>query len=156
MPLPFNPTTTANRVNVETHLQLARITLTRPPLNVIDFQMMDELLAALLQLEQRSEVSVVIMSGGERAFSAGVDVAVHTPEVCYGGAGYVPTAPPARFCVGTHFLRIVSITPCARSTPCSWFDRPRRRLAAFAAAGALRRSRCANYSGQTTEYLVHQ
>src|SRR5437868_11782214 len=81
MPLPFNATTTANRVTVETHLQLAHITLTRPPLNVIDFQMMDELLTALQQLEQRNEVSVVIMSGGQRAFSAGVDVAVHTPEL---------------------------------------------------------------------------
>jgi cyclohexa-1,5-dienecarbonyl-CoA hydratase len=80
MPLSFNPTTAANRVAVETQLQLARITLTRPPLNVIDFQMMAELLAALQQLEQRKEVSVVIISGGERAFSAGVDVVVHTPD----------------------------------------------------------------------------
>lgn len=80
MPLSSNPATTANRVAVETHLQLARITLTRSPLNVIDFQMMDELLAALRQLEQRNEVSVVIISGGARAFSAGVDVAVHTPD----------------------------------------------------------------------------
>jgi len=68
------------RVAVETHNQLARITLTHPPLNVIDFQMMDELLAALQQLEQRKEISVVIISGGERGFSAGVDVAVHTPD----------------------------------------------------------------------------
>src|SRR5437868_8147490 len=80
MPLPFYPTTTANRVNVETHLQLARITLTRPPLNVIDFQMMDELAEALRQLEQRKEISTVVISGGKRAFSAGVDVAVHTPD----------------------------------------------------------------------------
>ncbi|HEX3094355.1 MAG TPA: enoyl-CoA hydratase/isomerase family protein [Candidatus Angelobacter sp.] len=80
MPLSSNPANTANRVAVETHLQLARITLERPPLNIIDFQMMDELLAALRQLEQRNEVSVVIISGGERAFSAGVDVAVHTPD----------------------------------------------------------------------------
>ena len=43
---------------------LARITLTHPPLNVIDFEMMDELLAALQQLEQRREISVVIISGG--------------------------------------------------------------------------------------------
>jgi len=75
-----NATTAANRVAVETHLQVARITLTRPPLNVIDFQLMDELLAALKQLEQRNDVSVVIINGGERAFSAGVDVAVHTPD----------------------------------------------------------------------------
>ncbi|MGZ7060818.1 MAG: enoyl-CoA hydratase/isomerase family protein, partial [Candidatus Angelobacter sp.] len=80
MTLTANPTTLANRVAVETHGQLARITLTHPPLNVIDFQMMDELLAALQQLEQRREVSVVIIKGGERGFSAGVDVAVHTPD----------------------------------------------------------------------------
>ena len=76
----LNPATSLNRLAVELHGQLARITLTHPPLNVIDFQMMDELLAALQQLEQHKEVSVVIISGGERGFSAGVDVAVHTPD----------------------------------------------------------------------------
>ena len=82
MPLSVNATTTANRVTVETNLQLARITLTRPPLNVIDFQMMDELSEALLDLEQRREISVVVFSGGKetRGFSAGVDVAIHTPD----------------------------------------------------------------------------
>jgi cyclohexa-1,5-dienecarbonyl-CoA hydratase len=69
------------RIAVEAHGQLARITLAHPPLNVIDFQMMDELLAALQQLEQRREVSVVIIGGGERGFSAGVDVAIHTPDL---------------------------------------------------------------------------
>ncbi|MBZ5490572.1 MAG: enoyl-CoA hydratase/isomerase family protein [Acidobacteriia bacterium] len=66
---------------LEIHGQLARITLSHPPLNVIDFQMMDELLAALQQLEQRREISVAIITGGNRAFSAGVDVAVHTPDL---------------------------------------------------------------------------
>src|ERR1051326_197609 len=42
--------------------------------------MMDELLEALRQLEQRREIAVVMLSGGERGFSAGVDVAVHTPD----------------------------------------------------------------------------
>jgi cyclohexa-1,5-dienecarbonyl-CoA hydratase len=69
------------RVAVEAHGQLARITLAHPPLNVIDFQMMDELRAALQQLEQSRDVSAVIISGGERGFSAGVDVAVHTPDL---------------------------------------------------------------------------
>ncbi|HSK44199.1 MAG TPA: enoyl-CoA hydratase/isomerase family protein [Candidatus Binatia bacterium] len=71
----------SQRLKVEVHGQLARITLTHPPLNVIDFQMMDELQALLQQLEQRREVSVVIISGGQRTFSAGVDVAVHTPKL---------------------------------------------------------------------------
>jgi len=69
-----------NRLTLDTQGPLARITLTHPPLNVIDFQMMDELAAVLAQLEQRREILVVILSGGERAFSAGVDVAVHTPD----------------------------------------------------------------------------
>jgi len=68
------------RVTVEVTGPLARITLANPPLNVIDFQMMDELAETLRELEQRQEIIAVILSGNERGFSAGVDVAVHTPE----------------------------------------------------------------------------
>jgi len=69
-----------DRVIVEIQGSLARVTFTHPPLNVFDFQMMDELAAALQQLEPQREISAVVMSGGGRAFSAGVDVAVHTPD----------------------------------------------------------------------------
>src|SRR5258708_40300166 len=72
--------TFARRLTIHNEGALARITFTHPPLNVFDFQQMDELTDALKQIEQRREVSAVILSGGERAFSAGVDVAVHTPE----------------------------------------------------------------------------
>jgi cyclohexa-1,5-dienecarbonyl-CoA hydratase len=71
---------TEKRVTLETRGPLARITLTRPPLNVFDFQQMDELADALKQIEQRHEIIALVLTGGERAFSAGVDVAVHTPE----------------------------------------------------------------------------
>ena len=71
---------TIKRVTVEVTGPLARITLANPPLNVIDFQMMDELAEALRELEQRQEIIAVILSGNERGFSAGVDVAVHTPD----------------------------------------------------------------------------
>src|SRR5882672_8417396 len=70
---------TTSRINIQHRGPLVRITLAHPPLNVIDFQMMDELLDAL-QLELNKEVLVVVLSGGERAFSAGVDVAIHTPD----------------------------------------------------------------------------
>jgi cyclohexa-1,5-dienecarbonyl-CoA hydratase len=73
-------TTPTKRLTLSVEGPLARITLTNPPLNVIDFPMMEELLAALETLEQHSEVSTVILSGGERAFCAGVDVAIHTPD----------------------------------------------------------------------------
>src|SRR5438477_508929 len=67
------------RLSLELHPPLARISFHHPPLNVIDFQLMDELLAALQSLDQHTEISTVLLSGGERGFSAGVDVAVHTP-----------------------------------------------------------------------------
>jgi cyclohexa-1,5-dienecarbonyl-CoA hydratase len=71
---------TENRITLETHGPVACVTFTHPPLNVLDFQMMDELSAALQDIEQRREVSAVVLSGGEQAFSAGVDVAVHTAD----------------------------------------------------------------------------
>jgi cyclohexa-1,5-dienecarbonyl-CoA hydratase len=59
---------------------LARLTLANPPVNVIDLPMMDELLAALEQIEQRPDVSIVVVAGSERDFSSGVDVRAHLPE----------------------------------------------------------------------------
>jgi cyclohexa-1,5-dienecarbonyl-CoA hydratase len=58
----------------------AAITLARPPQNVIDVSMMEELSEALKQLEQRPEISAVVFSGSGQNFSAGVDVAAHTPD----------------------------------------------------------------------------
>src|SRR5215472_11903004 len=69
-----------DRIIVDLKESLARITLDHPPLNIFDFALMDELTAVLQQLEQRREISTVILSGGGRAFSAGVDIAVHTPD----------------------------------------------------------------------------
>src|SRR5207302_8681673 len=58
----------------------ARITLRNPPLNVIDIAMMDDLSAALAEIESRPEISVIVFSGAGNCFSAGVDVAAHTPD----------------------------------------------------------------------------
>jgi cyclohexa-1,5-dienecarbonyl-CoA hydratase len=73
--------TNEKRLVLETHGSLARITFTHPPLNVFDFRQMDELAEALKQVLEHREIAVVLLTGGERAFSAGVDVAVHTPEL---------------------------------------------------------------------------
>lgn len=59
---------------------VARIRLEKPPLNVLDFQMMDELRVALEALQRQPEVTAVVLCGSERAFSVGVDVAIHTPD----------------------------------------------------------------------------
>ena len=69
-----------NRITVELQPPAARIVLNNPPLNVIDVPMMDELRAALEQIEARSEISTIVLAGSERAFSVGVDIAAHTPD----------------------------------------------------------------------------
>ena len=58
----------------------ATITLVHPPQNIIDIPMMEELTGALKRIEQQSEISTVVFCGSEQHFSAGVDVAAHTPD----------------------------------------------------------------------------
>ncbi len=59
---------------------VARISLHRPPLNIIDIPMMEELAQSLAEIESRTDVSVIVVSGDGKAFSVGVDVAAHTPD----------------------------------------------------------------------------
>ncbi|HEY6249221.1 MAG TPA: enoyl-CoA hydratase/isomerase family protein [Candidatus Angelobacter sp.] len=68
------------RIALELDGRVARIHLDHAPVNVFDLPMMDELFVTLQELEARSEVSAIILSGSKRAFSAGVDVAIHTPD----------------------------------------------------------------------------
>jgi len=59
---------------------VACLVLNNPPLNVIDLPMMEELAAALAEIEACSDVTVIAISGEGGSFSAGVDVAAHTPD----------------------------------------------------------------------------
>jgi len=59
---------------------VARLRLDNPPLNIIDLPMMEELSQALAEIEPRADISILILSGSQQAFSAGVDVAAHAPE----------------------------------------------------------------------------
>jgi cyclohexa-1,5-dienecarbonyl-CoA hydratase len=68
------------RLRVDISAAVARIVLRHPPLNVFDVALMEELAQALAEIEARFDVSVVVLSGEGRAFSAGVDVAAHTPD----------------------------------------------------------------------------
>jgi len=68
------------RLTVEFRSFVARIRLHNPPLNVIDIAMMEELVGALAKAEARCDVSVIVVSGEGKGFSAGVDVAAHTPN----------------------------------------------------------------------------
>lgn len=73
-------TATEKRVTHEITGPVALIQFNHPPVNVFDFQMMDEISDALQAVESHSEVVAVVFGGNKRAFSAGVDVAAHTPD----------------------------------------------------------------------------
>ena len=60
---------------------LATLTLNKPPYNVLDIAMMEEINTALDYLLADGSARVLLITGaGEKAFSAGVDVADHTPD----------------------------------------------------------------------------
>jgi cyclohexa-1,5-dienecarbonyl-CoA hydratase len=68
------------RITLEIVPPAARIALRHAPHNVIDVAMMEELAAALAEIEIRPDVSAIVISGHGKAFSAGVDVAAHVPD----------------------------------------------------------------------------
>jgi cyclohexa-1,5-dienecarbonyl-CoA hydratase len=68
------------RVALDIDAPVAHITLAHPPLNVIDIPMMDELSVALHEVASLPDISAIVFAGSEKAFSAGVDVAAHTPD----------------------------------------------------------------------------
>ena len=58
----------------------ARITLNRPPLNILNIEMMTEIGEALESLHNQDNVKIVIFASACTVFSAGVDMADHTPQ----------------------------------------------------------------------------
>ena len=69
-----------DRLAIQSNSFVARITLRKPPLNVIDLAMMDDLLQALADIDSSPQISVIVIRGDGESFSAGVDVAAHTPD----------------------------------------------------------------------------
>src|SRR5215470_12457645 len=68
-------------VSVEKRDRVASVTFDRPPLNVLDLGLLRELDQALKSVSTASAVDVIVLrGGGQRAFSAGVDIRDHTPE----------------------------------------------------------------------------
>jgi len=59
----------------------ARITLNAPPLNIITIAMMAELKEAIERCVAENVMALVISGAGEKAFSAGVEISEHTPEL---------------------------------------------------------------------------
>ena len=76
MPTPESPSVP---VSVGVQDGVARISLDRPPLNVLDIDMLRQLNDALRQCDRTSVRVLLLASALPRAFSAGVDVADHAP-----------------------------------------------------------------------------
>jgi cyclohexa-1,5-dienecarbonyl-CoA hydratase len=70
----------STRSSVRIDPPVVQITLNHPPLNVIDIPLMEELRSAIAEADARTDVSVIVLAGSHRAFSAGVDVTAHAPE----------------------------------------------------------------------------
>jgi cyclohexa-1,5-dienecarbonyl-CoA hydratase len=73
-------TTKFARLSLEVNPPVARITLHNPPLNVIDIPMMEELASAIAEIEAQAEIAAIVFRAEGKCFSAGVDVAAHTPD----------------------------------------------------------------------------
>ena len=68
-------------IDFETKEDKAFLTINHPPLNILNISTMEEMNDALSSLIGNKEVKVLVISGsGEKAFSAGVDVADHTED----------------------------------------------------------------------------
>ncbi len=76
----------ANFSHIQQHLEdgVLRIQLNRPDAsNALNLAALEELAFALDQLELKESAKVVVITGNERAFSSGLDVAEHTDENVY-------------------------------------------------------------------------
>ena len=71
---------TTTRLTLHVDAPVARVTLEHSPLNVIDVQMMQELSTALVEIEGKPDISTIVLDAKGKAFSAGVEVAAHTPD----------------------------------------------------------------------------
>jgi cyclohexa-1,5-dienecarbonyl-CoA hydratase len=59
---------------------VAFITLAHPPVNVIDFAMIDEIVEGLTTVRYQQRLCAVVFQAEGRVFSAGVDVGSHLPD----------------------------------------------------------------------------
>jgi len=64
---------------VEEKDMIGRITFNRPPVNILNIEMMKEINNALKDFQKR-KLKVLILNANGKAFSAGVDVSEHTKE----------------------------------------------------------------------------
>ncbi len=66
---------------------IASVTLNRPPLNVLSTAMLGELNGAVEPLVGDRGIAAIVLRAAGKAFSAGVDIADHTPDKVHGMIG---------------------------------------------------------------------
>lgn len=79
---PLRPAT-YRYIHFDTVQGVSRITLNRPPANVLSVEVMEEVNAALESLEYRREVKLVLLAGAGKYFSAGFDLSDHLGDRAY-------------------------------------------------------------------------
>ncbi len=60
---------------------IARLVLARPPLNVLNIEMMREMTGFIDSIAGETDLKALVVSGEGKAFSAGVDVSEHTGDM---------------------------------------------------------------------------
>ncbi len=68
-------------ISLDFQNRIARLVLNKPPYNVLDIPMMQEINSALDMVKEReADINLLSISANGKAFSAGVDVADHTKD----------------------------------------------------------------------------
>jgi cyclohexa-1,5-dienecarbonyl-CoA hydratase len=62
---------------------VARLTLNRPPANVLSVEMMEEIVSALEQLEYQRDVKLLVINASGKYFSAGFELSDHLGDRAY-------------------------------------------------------------------------
>jgi cyclohexa-1,5-dienecarbonyl-CoA hydratase len=67
-------------IRLEEEADVARLTLARPPLNILTIEMMQEIAEALERLGERTTLKALVLAGEGKAFSAGVAIEDHVGD----------------------------------------------------------------------------
>jgi len=142
--------TEAPRIQLERAGAVARLTLNRPPVNVLDLAALGELNAALDSLPAPPAVRFLVFAGaGEKAFSAGVEVRDHTPDRVAGMLGafhgvfrklwrsdWITIAAVDGHCLGGG-MELATVCDFVLATRSARFGQPEIKLACFPPVAAV-------------------
>ena len=148
---------TDSYVSVETKNGASFLTLKRAPLNVLNIAALTQLESALTELSRDESIRVLVLRAEGKMFSAGVDVADHTPDkvgemiplfdrVCRALANFpVPTLAVVHGHALGGGCELVLCCDLAVMTDTAKIGQPEIQLAAFAPIAAMRLPKLVGY-----------